>query len=61
MGEITVPQSFAIPDDVSMADSVFRHEKESPDFVPFERLIDGKWVPVTAVQFAAEVRAVAKG
>jgi long-chain acyl-CoA synthetase len=61
MGEIAVPQSFAIPDDVSMADSVFRHEKESPDFVPFERLIDGKWVPVTAVQFAAEVRAVAKG
>lgn len=44
-----------------MADSVFRHEKESPDFVPFERLIDGEWVPVTAVQFAAEVRAVAKG
>ncbi len=61
MGEIAVPQSFAIPDDVSMADSVFRHEKESPDFVPFERLIDGEWVPVTAVQFAAEVRAVAKG
>ncbi|MEE2033448.1 AMP-dependent synthetase/ligase [Rhodococcus chondri] len=61
MSEIAVPQSFSIGEDVSMADSVFRHEKESPDFVPFERLVDGRWVPVTAREFAAEVRAVAKG
>lgn len=61
MSEIAVPQSFSISEDVSMADSVFRHEKESPNFVPFERLVDGRWVPVTAREFAAEVRAVAKG
>lgn len=61
MSEIAVPQSFSIPENTSMADSVFRHEKESPEFVPFERLVDGKWVPVTARQFASEVRAVAKG
>ncbi|UYP20110.1 long-chain fatty acid--CoA ligase [Rhodococcus sp. Z13] len=61
MREIAVPQSFSIAENTSMADSVFRHEKESPNFVPFERLIDGKWVPVTAREFAAQVRAVAKG
>ena len=61
MSEIAVPQSFSIPEDASMADSVFRHEQESPDLVPFERLVDGKWVQVTARQFAADVRAVAKG
>src|SRR5690606_6098428 len=61
VSEIAVPQSFSIPENTSMADSVFRHEKESPEFVPFERLVDGRWVPVTAREFAAEVRAVAKG
>ncbi|MGW0020031.1 AMP-dependent synthetase/ligase [Rhodococcus sp. NPDC003382] len=61
MSEISVPQSFSIPEDASMADSVFRHEKESPDFVPFERLVDGAWTKVTAKEFAAQVRAVAKG
>ncbi|MEU5841791.1 long-chain fatty acid--CoA ligase [Rhodococcus sp. NPDC047139] len=61
MSEIAVPQSFSIAENTSMADTVFRHEKESPEFVPFERLVDGKWVPVTARQFAAEVRSVAKG
>ncbi|WP_420751894.1 AMP-dependent synthetase/ligase [Rhodococcus sp. O3] len=61
MSEISVPQSFSIPEDASMADSVFRHEKESPDFVPFERLVDGTWTKVTAKEFAAQVRAVAKG
>ncbi|MGV9744124.1 AMP-dependent synthetase/ligase [Rhodococcus zopfii] len=61
MSEISVPQSFSIPEDASMADSVFRHEKESPNFVPFERLVDGTWTKITAKEFAAQVRAVAKG
>ena len=61
MSEISVPQTFSIPEDASMADSVFRHEKESPNFVPFERLVDGTWTKVTAKEFADQVRAVAKG
>nr|WP_206024227.1 long-chain fatty acid--CoA ligase [Rhodococcus sp. 14C212] len=44
-----------------MADAVFRHEKESPTWVPFERRVDGRWVSVTAAEFAAQVRGVAKG
>ncbi|MDM7490244.1 long-chain fatty acid--CoA ligase [Rhodococcus sp. CSLK01-03] len=61
MKEFAVPQSFSIPEDASMADAVFRHEKESPTWVPFERRIDGRWVSVTAAEFAAQVRGVAKG
>ncbi|WP_072806883.1 AMP-dependent synthetase/ligase [Rhodococcoides yunnanense] len=61
MREYSVPASFTIPDDASMADTVFRYEKESPDLVPFLRLKDGAWVDVTAAQFAKEVAGVAKG
>ncbi|NGP04535.1 long-chain fatty acid--CoA ligase [Rhodococcus sp. 14C212] len=61
MREFAVPQSFSIPEDASMADAVFRHEKESPTWVPFERRVDGRWVSVTAAEFAAQVRGVAKG
>lgn len=61
MREVTVPRTFTVPDDASMADAVFRYEKESPDFVPFKRRSNGAWVDVTAADFAARVRAVAKG
>ncbi|MBY6411562.1 long-chain fatty acid--CoA ligase [Rhodococcus sp. BP-252] len=61
MREYSVPASFTIPDDVSMADTVFRYEKESPNLVPFQRLVNGSWVDVTAKQFAQEVAGVAKG
>lgn len=61
MREYSVPASFTIPDDASMADTVFRYEKESPNLVPFQRLIAGTWTDVTASQFAKEVAAVAKG
>ncbi|MBY4129155.1 long-chain fatty acid--CoA ligase [Rhodococcus fascians] len=61
MREYSVPASFTIPDDASMADTVFRYEKESPNFVPFQRLVNGTWTDITAGQFAKEVTAVAKG
>nr|WP_296778162.1 long-chain fatty acid--CoA ligase [Rhodococcus sp. (in: high G+C Gram-positive bacteria)] len=61
MREYSVPASFTIPDDASMADTVFRYEKESPNLVPFQRLVAGTWTDVTAAQFAKEVAAVAKG
>jgi long-chain acyl-CoA synthetase len=59
--EFEVPASFSIPEDISMADTVFRLEKESPQHVPFKRLVDGTWVDVTAAEFAAQVKGVAKG
>ncbi|WP_077042394.1 AMP-dependent synthetase/ligase [Rhodococcus sp. MTM3W5.2] len=61
MREFEVPASFSIPEDISMADTVFRLEKESPQHVPFKRLVDGTWVNVTAAEFATQVKGVAKG
>ncbi|MGH3895667.1 MAG: AMP-binding protein, partial [Rhodococcus qingshengii] len=61
MREFSVPQSFSIPENVSMADSVFRHAEEDPTFVPFKRPSNGGWVDVTAAEFAKQVSAVAKG
>ncbi|RMB72398.1 long-chain fatty acid--CoA ligase [Rhodococcus sp. SBT000017] len=56
-----MPASFTIPDDASMADTVYRYEKESPNFVPFQRLENGNWTDITAARFATEVAAAAKG
>jgi long-chain acyl-CoA synthetase len=62
MREFEVPASFTIPADVSMADTVFRYETESPSFVPFKVPSGGgAWSDVTAAQFAADVAGVAKG
>ncbi|MBP1159944.1 long-chain acyl-CoA synthetase [Rhodococcus sp. PvR044] len=61
MREFEVPASFSIPEDISMADTVFRLEKESPQHVPFKRLVNGSWVDVTAAEFATQVKGVAKG
>ncbi|MFD4266473.1 AMP-dependent synthetase/ligase [Rhodococcus sp. NPDC058481] len=61
MREFEVPASFSIPEDISMADTVFRFEKECPQHVPFKRLVNGAWVNVTAAEFAAQVKSVAKG
>ncbi|MFD4367840.1 AMP-dependent synthetase/ligase [Rhodococcus sp. NPDC058521] len=61
MREFSVPQSFSIPEDASMADTVFRHASEDPNFVPFQRSQGSTWVNVTAKEFADQVAAVAKG
>ncbi|QCQ90365.1 AMP-dependent synthetase/ligase [Rhodococcus sp. SGAir0479] len=61
MREYSVPQSFTIPEDASMADTVFRYETECPKLIPFKKSVGGNWVDVTAAQFAQEVKAVAKG
>ncbi|MCJ0904738.1 long-chain fatty acid--CoA ligase [Rhodococcus sp. ARC_M6] len=61
MREFSVPQSFSIPENASMADSVFRHAEEDPTFVPFKRNVNGSWVDVTAAEFAKQVSSVAKG
>jgi len=59
--EYSVPQSFTIPEDASMADTVFRYEAECPNLVPFKKPGNGGWVDVTAAEFAQQVKAVAKG
>ncbi|KAA0022512.1 AMP-dependent synthetase/ligase [Antrihabitans cavernicola] len=62
MREFEVPASYTIPEDASMADSVFTHAAQSPNFVPFKvPVASGGWSNVTAAQFAEQVTAVAKG
>ncbi|GGF97954.1 putative long-chain-fatty-acid--CoA ligase FadD [Rhodococcoides trifolii] len=61
MREYSVPASYTVPDDVSMANSVFVYEKERPDWVAFQKREGSTWTDVTAKQFATEVTAVAKG
>ena len=60
MREYRVPASFSVDDDDSAVDSVFAHERSRPNAVVYRR--QGRsWTDVTAADFAAQVRAVAKG
>ncbi|MBY6436711.1 long-chain fatty acid--CoA ligase [Rhodococcus kroppenstedtii] len=60
MREFRVPASFSVDDDDSAVDSVFAHERSRPNAVVYRR--QGRsWTDVTAADFAAQVRAVAKG
>ena len=61
MREYSVPASYTVPDDVSMADSVFTYAQDTPSWVPFQRRSGSAFVDVTAKQFAEEVAAAAKG
>ena len=61
MREYVVPASYIINDAASLSDKVFDYAETSPNFVPFQRNIDGTWTDVTAAQFAAEVTEIAKG
>ena len=61
MQEYSTPQVIEVPDDASLVDAVFAHEESAPDDVVFTRKVDGRWAPVTAKEFATEVRALAAG
>src|SRR6201990_351319 len=40
---------------------VFEHERDNPDFVIYQRQIDGVWTDVTCAEAAQQVRAAALG
>ena len=61
MQQFATPQSVEVAATDSLVDAVRKHASSSPDTVLFSRRIDGRWVPVTAKAFDAEVRAVAGG
>ncbi len=61
MQEYATPQVIEIADDAALVDAVFAHAERGPDDVVFTRKVDGRWAPVTAKEFAAEVRALAAG
>jgi long-chain acyl-CoA synthetase len=60
--EYSVPDVVPLPSpDLSLAHTVVRHARDTPDAVLFSRPSDGGWMPVTAAEFAADVAALAKG
>jgi long-chain acyl-CoA synthetase len=59
--EYSTPQVLEVDDDAALVDAVFRHADTGPDDVVFTRKVDGRWAPVTAKEFATEVRSLAAG
>ena len=61
MREYTVPATFTVGDQDNVASVVYSHERENPDHVIFQRLVDGAWVDVTCRQAAEQIRSAARG
>jgi len=59
--EFSVPASFEVAEDDNIVSSVYAHERDDPDHVIFQRLVDGEWKDVTAAQAAEQIRSVALG
>jgi long-chain acyl-CoA synthetase len=59
--EYSTPQVLELPSTTSLVDAVVDRARTSPDDVAFTRRVGGRWVPVTAKEFATEVTALAAG
>ncbi|MGV0852808.1 AMP-dependent synthetase/ligase [Mycolicibacterium phlei] len=61
MREISVPASFTVDEHDNVVRAVFDHERDDPNHVIFQRLVDGNWVDVTCKQAAEQIRSAALG
>ena len=61
MREYSVPASFTVGENDNIVGAVYSHERDDPDHVIFQRLVDGSWVDVTCAQAAQQIRSAAKG
>lgn len=61
MREFSVPASFTVEEHDNVASAVFDHERDDPDHVIFQRLVDGSWTDVTCRQAADQIRSAALG
>jgi long-chain acyl-CoA synthetase len=59
--EFSVPASFTVDEHDNVVSSVFAHERDDPDHVVFQRLVDGAWRDVTCKEAAEQIRSVALG
>jgi len=59
--EYSVPASFSVGEHDNIVSSVFSHERNDPDHVIFQRLVDGTWTDVTCAQAANQIRSAALG
>ncbi|MCV7195815.1 AMP-dependent synthetase/ligase [Mycobacterium angelicum] len=61
MRQYSVPARFSIEEHDNIAAAVFEHERDDPDFVIYQRLVDGVWTDVTCAQAADQIRSAALG
>lgn len=61
MREFSVPASFEVGERDTVVSSVYEHERDDPDHVVFQRLVDGEWTDVTAATAASQIRSAALG
>ena len=61
MREYSVPAPFTIGEHDNVVSSVYDHERDDPDYVILQRLIDGAWTDVTCAEVAAQIRSAALG
>ncbi|MER5561620.1 AMP-dependent synthetase/ligase [Streptomyces sp. NPDC002506] len=61
MREFSLPALYEVPSDGNLTDLIRRNAAQHPDVTVMGRKIAGAWADVSARQFLAEVRAVAKG
>ena len=59
--EFSVPATFTVGEHDNIVSSVFSHERDDPDHVIFQRLVDGAWTDVTCKQAASQIRSAALG
>ncbi len=61
MREFSLPAGFTVGESDNVVSSVYSHERDDPDHVIFERLIDGVWTDVTCAQAVRQIRETALG
>ncbi|MGW7430850.1 AMP-dependent synthetase/ligase [Streptomyces sp. NPDC054861] len=61
MREFSLPALYEVPTDGNLTDLIRRNASQHPDVAVMGRKVAGVWTDVTAEQFLAEVRGVAKG
>ena len=61
MREITVPAPFTVGEHDNVVAAVFEYERNDPDTVIFQRLVDGTWTDVTCAAAASQIRSAALG
>ncbi len=61
MREFSVPASFTVGEHDNVASMVYSHERDDPDHVIFQRLVNGVWTDVTCAEAAQQIRSIALG
>ncbi|MEZ0363342.1 long-chain fatty acid--CoA ligase [Mycobacterium sp. pUA109] len=61
MREFSVPAPFTVGERDNVVATVFEHERNDPDFVLYQHLVDGAWADVTCAAAVAQIRSTALG